>query len=289
MGLGFSAKEHQMEPPVTMPYSKELEARFGYDLDLGGEAEDNTWIRQVLLRRTQRRYSDRPVPEPLVRLILAASLSASSKSDYQQATVIRVEDRAQRDKLAALIPDMPWIGNAPVFLVFLGDARRLERISEHPVANGTLEGFFNATVDAALALQTCTLAAETLGLGTCPISVLRNHIDAVGEILALPDEVFPVAGLCLGYPAQQGFISMRLPPEATVHRDRYDDNAVAAIGAYDRRRDARHSLKDRQKSPEIFGTAEFYGWSEDKARQAMSPEGNGFAAWLRAKGFDLTK
>ena len=274
---------------MTKPYTDELTARFGYDLDLSDVAEENPWIRQVLLRRTQRRYGDRPVPEAVVRLILAAAFSASSKSDYQQATVIRVEDRGQRDRLAALIPDMPWIGNAPVFLVFLGDARRLERISNHPVQNGTLEGFFNATVDAALALQTATLAAETLGLGTCPISVLRNHIKAVGEILALPDKVFPVAGLCLGYPAQQGFISMRLPPKITVHSDRYDGDAVAAVDAYDRRRDARHSIKDRQKSPEVFGTAEFYGWSEDKARQAMSPEGAGFAAWLKAKGFDLTK
>jgi nitroreductase len=275
---------------MTEPYSSELTARFGYDLDLGGETDDNAWIRQVLLRRTQRRYSDRPVPEPLVRLILAAAFSASSKSDFQQASVIRVDDRAQRDKLAALIPDMPWIGNAPVFLVFLGDARRLERISRHPVANSTLEGFFNATVDASLALQTATLAAETLGLGTCPISVLRNHIDAVGEILALPHKVFPVAGLCLGYPAQQGFISMRLPPEATVYRDRYDDSRVGeAVDGYDRCRDARHSIRDRQKSPGIFGTAEFYGWSEDKARQAMTPEGSGFAAWLRGRGFDLTR
>ena len=274
---------------MTEPYATELTARFGFDLDLG-EAEDNAWIKQVLLRRTHRRYSDRPVPESLVRLILAAAFSASSKSDFQQASVIRVDDRAQRDRLVALVPDMPWIGNAPVFLVFLGDARRLERVAKHPVANGTLEGFFNATVDAALALQTCTLAAETLGLGTCPISVLRNHAAAVGEILALPDKVFPVAGLCLGYPAQQGFISMRLPPEATVHRDRYDDAGLrTAVDGYDRRRDARHSLKDRQKSPEIFGIAEFYGWSEDKARQAMTAEGAGFAAWLRARGFDLGK
>jgi FMN reductase [NAD(P)H] len=208
---------------MAEPYSNELTARFGYDLDLGDEAEDSAWIRQVLLRRTHRRYDSRPVPESVLRLILAAAFSASSKSDFQQASVIRVDDRGQRDRLAALIPDMPWIGNAPVFLVFLGDARRLERLSVHPVANGTMEGFFNATVDAALVLQTCILAAETLGLGTCPISVLRNHAPAVGEILALPGKVFPVAGLCLGYPAQ-AFVSMRLPPEATVHRDRYDDS-----------------------------------------------------------------
>ena len=276
-------------------YQEELRARFGLDVELGldpgSETPNEPWMRQVLLRRTHRRYSDRAVPESLVRLLLAAAFSASSKSDFQQASVLWLKDRARRDRLAALFPDMPWIGTAPVFLVFLGDARRLEQLGTmrgHHVPNGALEGFFNATVDAALALQTCILAAETLGLGTCPISVLRNHIAAVGEILELPDKVFPVAGLCLGYPAQTGFVSMRLPLDATVHVDRYGESGLAAaVDDYDRRRDARHSIKDRQRAPERFGTAEFYGWSEDKARQAMSPEGLGFAAWLKAHGFTL--
>ncbi|HET6196576.1 MAG TPA: nitroreductase family protein, partial [Acetobacteraceae bacterium] len=169
--------------------------------------------------------------------------------------------------------------------------RRLERLGQlrgHEPDNGTLEGFFNAAVDAALALQTCILAAETLGLGGCPISVLRNRIADVADILALPDKVFPVAGLCLGYPAQQGFISMRLPPEASVHVNRYDDSRLAeAVDGYDRRRDARHSIKDRQRDPARFGAAEFYGWSEDKARQAMTLEGVGFATWLKVHGFTL--
>jgi len=272
-------------------YQDEIRARFGFDLDLEGEAPENAWLRQVLMRRTQRRYSNRPISDALVRLLLAAAFSASSKSDYQQGSVIWLKDRARRDRLAALFPDMPWIGAAPVFLVFLGDARRLERLGElrglEP-ANGALEGFFNATVDAALALQTCVLAAETVGLGSCPISVLRNRIGQVADILELPDKVFPVAGLCLGYPAQQGFISMRLPPEASVHVDRYDDSRLAeAVDSYDRRRDARHSLKDRQRDPARFGTAEFYGWSEDKVRQAMTAEGSGFATWLKAHGFTL--
>ncbi len=144
--------------------------------------------------------------------------------------MIRVEDRARRDRLAALVPDMPWIGNAPVFLVFCGDARRLERIGElrgHQHDNGRLEGFFNAAIDAALVMQTFILTAETAGLGCCPISVIRNHAGAVAEILELPDKVFPVAGLCLGYPAAEGFVSMRLPLAVTLHTDRYDDSALA--------------------------------------------------------------
>jgi FMN reductase [NAD(P)H] len=276
---------------MTNTYQEEMRARFGFDVELGGEVPDDPWLHRVLMRRTQRRYGERPVSDALVRLLLAAAFSASSKSDYQQASAIWLKDRARRDRLAALFPDMPWIGAAPVFLVFLGDARRLDRVGEmrgKPQNNGTIEGFFNATVDAALALQTCILAAETLGLGTCPISVLRNRIGEVGDILELPDKVFPVAGLCLGYPAQPGFISMRLPPAASVHVDRYDGSRLAeAVDGYDRRRDARHSLKDRQRDPARFGIAEFYGWSEDKARQAMTPEGAGFATWLKTHGFTL--
>jgi nitroreductase len=274
---------------MTEGYGDELRARFGSDVELGDGAPDDPSLRRLLLRRTHRRYADRAVPDALVRLLLTAAVSASSKSDFQQASLLWLRDRDRRDRLARLFPDMPWIGAAPVFLVFLGDARRLERIGAlrgHAQDNGALEGFFNAAIDAALALQTCALAAETLGLGTCPISVLRNRIAEVAAILDLPDKVFPVAGLCLGWPAQVGFISMRLPLEATVHIDRYDDSGLpAAIDAYDRRRDARHSIKDRQRQPERFGTAEFYGWSEDKARQAMVPEGQGFADWLKARGF----
>jgi FMN reductase [NAD(P)H] len=275
---------------MTASYEGEWRARFGDETGLAPDLPDIPWLRQVLARRTHRRYAERPVPEPLLRLLLATAFSASSKSDFQQASVIRVEDRHRRDRLAALIPDMPWIGNAPVFLVFCGDAYRLERIGElreHRQDNGKLEGFFNAAIDAALVLQTFILAAETAGLGCCPISVIRNHAEAAAEILGLPDKVFPVAGLCVGYPAIAGHISMRLPLEVTVHTDHYDDQPLAeAINAYDHRRDARYSLpREQQRSPEDFGYAPFYGWSEDKARQATQAEGQGFSRYLGARGF----
>lgn len=273
-------------------YEAEWRARFGEEPEAGVDLPDLPWLRQVLTRRTHRRYSEQPVPEALLRLLLGAAFSASSKSDFQQATVVRVADPQKRDRLAALVPDMPWIGRAPVFLLFCGDAHRLERLGEmrqHIAGNGKLEGFFNAAIDAALVLQTFILAAETAGLGCCPISVIRNHAAAVGEILDLPDKVFPVAGLCVGYPAAAGYTSMRLPLEATVHLDGYDERRLAgAIDSYDRRRDARYSLpREQQRAPDVFGYASFYGWSEDKARHATQPEGQGFAAYLRRRGFTL--
>jgi FMN reductase [NAD(P)H] len=275
-----------------MSYEAEWRARFGEETEPMPDLPDLPWMRQTLMRRTHRSYAELPVPEALLRLLLGTAFSASSKSDFQQAAVIWVRDRQSRDRLAALVPYMPWVGKAPEFLVFCGDAHRLERIGElrgHINENGKLEGFFNTAIDAALVLQTFILAAETSGLGCCPISVLRNHADAVADILVLPAKVFPVAGLCVGYPAAAGHVSMRLPLEATVHIDHYDDQRLAeAVDAYDRRRDARYSLpREQQRSPDVFGYASFYGWSEDKARHATQPEGESFPTFLRTCGFSL--
>lgn len=267
-----------------------LAHRFGDNGPSAEDAEDNEAIRRVLSRKTVRRYSEKMPREGLLDLLTACALSASAKSDFQQASILRVRNSDKRAAIAALFPSMPWIGNAPVFFVFLGDARRLQRIGElrgKPVANGTLEGFFNASIDAALAMQTMILCAEASGLGVCPISVIRNEVDKIAAILDLPDLVFPVAGLCLGYPAAEGFVSLRLPRQVTTHADGYDDSRLPGlIDDYDRRRHERHAIpKDQQRSNAEFGEASFYGWSEDKARQAAKAEGAAFPPYLRRHGF----
>lgn len=272
-------------------YAEAIERRFG-DGGPAGTDGDNEFIRRVIQRKTVRRYSGVVPDGNLLDLLVAASLSASAKSDFQQASILRVDDPTKRAAIGKLFPAMPWIGVSPVFFVFLGDARRLQRIGElrgKPVRNGTLEGFFNASVDAALALQTMILCAESAGLGVCPISVIRNEIDKVAAILGLPDLVFPVAGLCLGYPQAEGYVSLRLPRPVTTHRDCYDDTRLAeGIDDYDRRRDAIHSIPaDQQRSNAEYGEADFYGWSEDKARQAAKAEGAAFPPYLRSHGFTL--
>ena len=266
--------------------------RFGLDLELAYPEPVPPLIAQILQRRTHRSYAARPVTDELIDLLAAVALSASAKSDFQQATVIKLRDPGKREAIARHFPAMPWIGTSPAFLVFCADARRLERIGTmrgHPQRNGDLEAFLNASVDAALAMQTFILAAEAVGLGCCPISVIRNQMETVARELALPDGVFPVAGLCVGYPAAAGHISMRLPPAVTVHTDGYDDsNLEQEIDAYDRRRAGRHATpREQQRNPKKFGYADFYGWSEDKARQAAEPEGASFAAYVRAHGFSF--
>jgi nitroreductase/FMN reductase [NAD(P)H] len=204
-----------------------------------------------------------------------------------------VKDPRKHAAIAGWIPDMPWIAQAARFLVFCGDNRRQRRIAElrgRPFPNDNLDQFMNAAVDAGLVMQTFILAAEAVGLGCCPISVVRNHCPKLAALLELPPCVFPVAGLCLGYPAREGFLSMRLPPAVTVHVDRYDDRDFPRlVDDYDRRREARHATApDKQRYADRYGLTEPYGWSEDKARQYSVPERADFGAFIRGHGFALT-
>lgn len=273
-------------------YAENLKLRFADDAADGGGVGTVPFLQQTLARRTVRRYTERMPAQALLDVLTATALSASAKSDFQQTSILRVVDPVLRAAIGAMFPAMPWIAAAPVFFVFLGDARRLERIGRmrgKPVANGTLEGFFNATVDAALALQTFILGSESAGLGCCPISVIRNRIDEIAPLLGLPDQVFPVAGLCVGYPADPGYVSLRLPRAVTVHTDCYSDQALAQhVDSYDSTRHDRHPLRhEQQRETATFGVAEFYGWSEDKARQAAKPEGAAFPVYLREHGFSF--
>ncbi len=255
--------------------------------DLGGAAETVAYLAG---RRSIRRYAAKPVDPALIETLAAAALSAPTKSDLQQCDIVDIRDQNTRATVDALFPDMPWIAAAPVFLVLCGNNRRqrqLHRWRRRPFANDHLDAFFNATVDAAIVLATFVVCAEQAGLGCCPISAVRNHAGLISDLLGLPDHVFPVAGLTLGWPADQGTVSLRLPLDATFHVDRYDDAGQRTlIDAYDARR-ARLQPYAKQRFAADYGEAADYSWSEDKARQYSKPERADFGAFVRSKGFKL--
>jgi nitroreductase/FMN reductase [NAD(P)H] len=267
-----------------------LSERFGEDFAIDPQLAGLPELASIAAHRVQRRYDARPIAPTLLRLLCACALSAPSKSDLQQADILIVRDAAKRDAISALLPEMPWTRQAPEFLVFLANGRRvpaLFKMRDRPYPNDHLDLFFNASVDAGLVLMNFVRAAEAAGLGCCPISVIRDHAAKVSALLELPDKVIPVAGLCVGWPAEQGGISPRLPLSLTVHEDRFDEGDLAAqVDSYDRRRHARRPYRN-QRDVARFGQAEFYGWSEDKARQYAVPQRSDFGAFVRGKGFKL--
>jgi FMN reductase [NAD(P)H] len=263
-----------------------IEARYGH-LPFEPARDVPDALGALLDRRVTRRYRAEPVPEALLDTVLAAASSAPSKSDMQQWSVVVLQDAGKIAAIADWIGTMPWIKDAPVLLLFCGDMRRGQRACERhgrAHANNNMDTFLNTAVDAALSMGMAIAAADAAGLGTCPISYVRSHIEKVGPLFGLPEGVYPVAGLTLGWPESRNEPTARLPPAAVVHRERYDDAALpAALDAYDALR-----AKQKPRYPEVHGPApEGCSWSENAARQLSVPERFGFRAWLRLKGFAL--
>ena len=266
------------------------QGRYGFDLEIPTDVPDG--VKALLNRRVIRKYKTSPISEQTMALLLSAAQSAPTKSNLQQYSIVIIRDPEVRNTVAELVPSMPWVRNAPVIAIFLGDVRRIRRLAEirgHTYQNNNADTFMNAAVDAALAMQCFITAADHLGLGTCPISYVRNRIDDLAEILDLPDGVFPISGLCVGYPDDAGYVSMRLPQKVVVHQDLYnDDDLETDVKDYDDRNHKRFALTPtKQRHTDKYGVLEKCTWSENVARQLSLPERAGFADYLKRKGINL--
>jgi nitroreductase/FMN reductase [NAD(P)H] len=280
---------------TTSDSGSALQLRFGSDEPHLAIPPDTPPLHAALAARgVVRWFKDEPVSFDLLHRLCALALCSPTKSDLQQRDIVIVDDARLKHDILEPLAEGPngqaWLAKAPVLLIFCGNNRR-QRLWHawrgKPFANDHLDAFFNASVDAGIALSAFVLAAEAQGLGACPISVIRNRAAEVSELLGLPPHVFPVAGLGVGWPAVTPKQSMRLPLGVTVHRNGYrEDGLRDAIEGYDRRRETAQPYRE-QRAVETFGKSETYGWSEDKARQYAVPERADFGAYVRSRGFKL--
>ena len=185
----------------------------------------NATIASLLEHRSVRAYRPEPLPPGTLETLIAAAQSAATSSNLQTWSVVAVADPRKRAVLAEIAGGQAHIEQAPLFLAWIADASRMERVG---TATGTpleglpfLETFLVAAIDAALAAQNAVVAAESLGLATVYIGALRNDPARVAETLALPPGAVAVFGLCVGHAAAMGEVKPRLPQAAILHHDAY--------------------------------------------------------------------
>jgi nitroreductase len=239
-----------------------------------------------------RHYKSDPVETQLVEEIIAAGQRASTSSNMQCYSVVVVADSAKRNRLADLCNNQKHIRQAPLFLAWCADLSRLERVCErrgYEQVSENVESFLVSAVDVALAMQTATLAAESLGLGMCYIGAIRNYPLEVIELLSLPELVFPISGMTLGWPAVEPRIRPRLPLEAVMHWETYStEGEEAAVQEYDRAMMATGIYAGRQvRTAEGSATDRAYDWSEHTARRVSRPVRLNLKQELVEQGFLL--
>lgn len=245
----------------------------------------NPTIELLLKHRSIRKFKNEPVTDEQFAAIIRAAQSASTSSNMQAYSVIRVNDPVKKKRLAEAAGGQPYVEENPLLLVWCADLYRLRMargmhgdINEEALA--TTENLLVATVDAALAAQNAAVAAESLGLGIVYIGGIRNQPEIVTELLELPLHVYPVFGMCIGIPDQQPMPRPRLPQEAIVHADRYDPAAYPdALSRYD--------AEMKAYMLERTGGKRDHAWTEDMAAKLAQPNRAYMKAYLAKQRFGL--
>jgi len=182
--------------------------------------------------RSIRKFTDEPITNEQRAAIIASAQSASSSSFLQCSSIIRITDKAMRERFVTLAGGQPHIAQAAEFWVFCADFNRLRQIC--PDAQlGLAEQLLLGAVDTAIMGQNAFTAAESLGLGGVYIGGIRNSIETVTELLGLPQHVLPLFGLCLGWPDQDHGVKPRMPAAMLVHENQYQPVDEDVLAGYD--------------------------------------------------------
>ena len=189
-------------------------------------------IDTVKNRRTIRKYLQKDISSDLLNDLLETSSRASTMGGMQLYSVVITRNAEMKEKLSPAHFNQPMVKWAPVLLTFCADFRRFSKWCEQRNAvpgYNNLMSFMNAAMDTLLVAQTfCTLAEEA-GLGICYLGTTTYNPQMVIDALQLPELVFPITTVTVGYPDGIPAQVDRLPLEATVHEEYYHDYSKADI------------------------------------------------------------
>ena len=217
-----------MNSPIdnSLQKTKALEKRYG-KIELPKQGPWNEAINLLLSHKSVRSYKPDLLPDGTLETLLAAAQSAATSSNLQLWSLVAITDPDKKRELAKVAGNQKHIEQCPLFLVWLADLSRNQRMGEEEGVEMEVmpfvETFLVAAIDAALAAQNAVIAAESLQLSTVYIGAMRNNPEKVAELLQLPSEVFGVFGLCVGYASSdiKAEVKPRLPQAAIAFNEVY--------------------------------------------------------------------
>jgi len=202
----------------------------------------------LLNHRSIRKYKEDPIPYSILQYILEAGTRASTTGNMQLYSIVVTTEDQIKEELLPCHFNQPMIREAPVVLTFCADFNRFNSWCRLRNANPGYDNFlsfFTAAIDALLVAQNVCVAAEDAGLGICYLGTTTYMAGKIIDILDLPLGVVPVTSVTVGYPDEWPEQTDRLPLEAVVHREKYNDLSAEEI-------DEMYSKKELMESNQAF-------------------------------------
>lgn len=149
-------------------------------------------LEAILSRRSIRKYQDRPVPEEVVQQLLEAGMSAPTARNMKPWYFLVINERVILDAIVGFHPYAAMLREAPLAILVCGD-REAE----------PMDGFLSQNCSAAT--ENILLAAHALGLGAVWLGIYprQERIEAIRQLIGLPELVLPVTLIAVGYPAEE--------------------------------------------------------------------------------------
>ncbi len=148
-------------------------------------------------RRSIRKFTDKEITKEVLEQILTAGFRAPFAAQLCSIVFTSDKEKMKKFKRIGVYP------TTQILMIFFIDYDRMEKIIK---ARG-YENIFDDSMslwlgiqDATLVIENIILAAEALGLGSVLLGAVPQRADTVSEVFKVPQRVFPVVGLCLGYP-----------------------------------------------------------------------------------------
>ncbi|MFD1849222.1 oxygen-insensitive NADPH nitroreductase [Oceanobacillus bengalensis] len=219
----------------------------------------NSTIETILNHRSIRLFKEEKLTTKQIQLLVQSAQQASTSSNVMAYTIIGISDKNVKEELKEISGHKHVINNGHLF-IFCGDLHRVQLVASDEVRSKMMEmvesteQFIVANIDAALAAQNLSIAAESMGLGICFLGSLRNNIERFSEILKLPEHVIPLFGIAVGYPDHKPEIKPRLPIDAVYHENQYptDDKLISMVAKYDEEIKAYYQTRSTNRKVETW-------------------------------------
>ncbi|PKG25375.1 oxygen-insensitive NADPH nitroreductase [Niallia nealsonii] len=237
----------------------------------------NSVMETIVGHRSVRKFKDIDLSKEQVEQIVQAAQSASTSSFMQAYSIIGVTDKEKKKKLAVLAGNQSYVENNGHLFIFCADLFRHSIAAEMEgkdisASLETTEKFMVSVIDASLAAQNASIAAESIGLGICYIGGLRNNLPEVCSLLNIPERVIPLFALVVGYPDQHTEKKPRIPFHHIYHENEYEqdmDTYKQGLKEYNKIISAYYKERTGNARSDNW-TAQMTGMLEGKSRLYMN-------------------